>query len=224
MKMTADDIRLYLLPEVEERMRHYTQLAAGEVSGLGTVEEFDGGFLVTDLFLPKQRCSASGTELDQESVATLIMELDQAGADAGALRFWWHSHAGLDVFWSRTDEECLASLANGDYVLSLVTNKKGHMLARLDIFRPVRVTLDHIPVSVRSMGDSLREQCRDELHQKVENVPIPFAPTRLPLRGPELLPGWGEVQDDMDELEEQFMAGELTWQEYEDRLREVGNG
>ena len=42
MKLTAEDIRLYLLPEVEERMRHYTQLAAGEVSGLGMVEEFDG--------------------------------------------------------------------------------------------------------------------------------------------------------------------------------------
>ena len=25
-------------------------------------------------------------------------------------------------------------------------------------------------------------------------------------------------------LQEQFMAGEMTWQEYEDRLREVGNG
>jgi hypothetical protein len=32
------------------------------------------------------------------------------------------------------------------------------------------------------------------------------------------------VQDDLEELEEQFMAGELTWQEYEDRMREVGNG
>jgi hypothetical protein len=146
MKITAEDIRLYLLPEVEERMRHYTNLAAGEVSGLGTVEQFDGGFLVTDLFLPKQSCSPGGTELDQESVATLLMELDDAGADAGSLRFWWHSHGSMDVFWSRTDEECIDNLANGDYVLSLVTNKKGHTLARLDIFKPVRVTVDQVPV------------------------------------------------------------------------------
>ncbi len=225
MKMTADDIRLYLLPEVEERMRHYTNLAAGEVSGLGTVEEFAGGFLVTDIFLPKQSCSPSGTELDQESVATLIMELDQAGADAGSLRFWWHSHAGLDVFWSRTDEECIASLANGDYVLSLVTNKRGNVLARLDIFKPVRVTIDEVPVSVRSTGVTLLDDCRKDILERVNDIPAPFAPAiRFPSREPELFPHWGEVRDDLEELEEQFMAGELTWQEYEDRMREVGNG
>jgi hypothetical protein len=97
------------------------------------------------------------------------------------------------------------------------------MLARLDIFRPVRVTLDHLPVSVRSAGESLREKCREEIQQKVENVPVPFALDRFPRRQPDL-PSWGDVPDEIDELEEQFMAGELTWQEYEDRLREVGNG
>ena len=223
MKLTAEDIRLYLLPEVEERMRHYTNFAPGEVSGLGTVEEFNGGFLVTDLFLPKQTCSPGGTELDQESVATLIMELDQAGVDTGSLRFWHHSHNNLDVFWSGTDESCINNLANGDYVLSLVTNKKGHMLARLDIFKPVRVTLDHLPVSIRSTGESMLESCRQEIREKVANAPAPFAPIRFPQREPELLLGWGEVQDEFDELEEQFMAGEMTWQEYEDRMREVGD-
>ena len=225
MKMTAEDIRLYLLPEVEERMRHYTNLAAGEVSGLGTVEQFDGGFLVTDLFLPRQECSPGGTELDQESVATLLMELDHAGKDPGTLKFWWHSHGGLDTFWSRTDEECVNNLANGDYLLSLVTNKRGDVLARLDIFRPVRVTIDQVPVSVRSTGVALLDSCRQEIREKVNNIPIPFAPAiRFPSREPEMFPHWGEVQDDLDELEEQFMAGELTWEEYEDRMREVGNG
>ena len=223
MKMTAEDIRLYLLPEVEERIRHYTRLAAGEVSGLGTVEEFDGGFLVTDLFLPKQSCSPGGTELDQESVATLIMELDQDGKDSGSLRFWFHSHGNLDVFWSHTDEACINNLANGDYVLSLVTNKRGHTLARLDMFRPVRMTVDQVPVSVRSRSDALLDVCRREIDEKVVNIPVPFAPVRFPQRGPELLPNWQDVGDEIDELEELFMAGELTWQEYEDRLREVGN-
>ncbi len=224
MKLTAEDIRLYLLPEVEERIRHYTQLAVGEISGLGTVEEFDGGFLVTDIFLPKQSCSPGGTELDRESVATLIVELDQAGVDTGTLRFWFHSHSNLDVFWSPTDEQCISNLANGDYVLSLVTNKKGQMLARLDVFRPVRVTADQLPISVRSAGTTLRDQCEKEIGERVENIPIPFVRTRVPHRGPELLPSWGDVKDEFDEIEEQFMAGEMTWQEYEERLREVGNG
>ena len=225
MKLTANDIRLYLLPEVEERIRHYTTLATGEVSGLGTLEEFDGGFLVNDIFLPRQECSPGGTELDQESVATLLLELDNAGTDSGTLRFWWHSHGDLEVFWSHTDEECINNLANGDYVLSLVTNKKGNILARLDIFQPVRLTVDQLPVSVRSTGLTLLDACRQEVQAKVADRPIPFAtPGRLIQREPDLFPTWHHVGDELDELEEQFMAGELTWQEYEDRSREVGNG
>jgi hypothetical protein len=77
---------------------------------------------------------------------------------------------------------------------------------------------------VRSTGDALLDACRQEVLDKVENMPIPFGPLRFPQRGPELLSGWGDVRDEMDELEEQFMSGEMTWQEYEDRLREVGNG
>jgi len=225
MKITAEDIRLYLLPQVEERIRHYTDLAAGEVSGLGTVEEFDGGFLVTDLFLPKQTCFPGGTDLDQDSVATLIMELDQTGKDVGTLRFWWHSHGSLDVFWSGTDEECINNLANGDYVLSLVTNKRGQVLARLDIFRPVRVVVDEVSVSVRSRGQSLRDQCRREVEERVDNIPAPFSPAiGFPGRPPELLPSWGDMGNEVDELEELFMAGELTRQEYEDGLRGVRYG
>jgi len=230
MKLSAEQIRLYLLPEVEERIRHYTRLAAGEVSGLGTVEEFDGGFLVTDLYLPKQVCTPAGTELNQEAVATLLMELDGAGKDSGELKFWWHSHGSLDVFWSGTDRQCIENLANGDYVLSLVTNKKGAMLARLDIFRPARVTLDDIAVSVRSRDTGLLEACRKELQERVEESPIPFwAPGSHPVpAAPRRDMFLTEPTDDLgpmpdlDELDEQYMAGELGWEEYMDRVERGG--
>ncbi|MBM4355533.1 MAG: hypothetical protein FJ109_17380 [Deltaproteobacteria bacterium] len=228
MKLSAEQIRLYLLPEVEERIRHYTRLAAGEVSGLGTVEEFDGGFLVTDLYLPKQACTPAGTELDQEAVATLMLELDNSGKDPGGLRFWWHSHADMNTFWSKTDEQCIENLANGDYVLSLVTNKRGSMLARLDIFRPVRVTLDDIPVGVRTRDLGLLESCRKELLERVNDSPIPFwAPGSHPMAPrrevflTEPTSDLGPVPD-IDELDEQYLAGELAWEEYMDRVERGG--
>ena len=176
MKIRADHVRLFLLPEVEQRIRHYTDLANGEVSGLGTVEEFDGGFLVDKVFLPKQNCTPAGTTLDEDAVATLLMELEAAGEDSGRMRLWFHSHAHHDVFWSQTDEECIEGLANGDYILSLVTNKRGHTLARLDIFRPVRMTVDDIPVSIRSLDDQLRDACEQELVDRVTETPFPGAP------------------------------------------------
>jgi hypothetical protein len=78
---------------------------------------------------------------------------------------------------------------------------------------------------VRSTGVALLDTCRQELRENVNNVPVPFAPAiNFPAREPELFPTWHHVGDEINELEEMFMAGELTWQEYEERLREVGNG
>jgi len=232
-KIRADHLRLFLLPEVEQRIRHYTDLAGGEVSGLGTVEEFDGGFLVDKVFLPKQSCTPAGTTLDEDAVATLLLELEAAGEDSGRLRFWYHSHAHHEVFWSQTDEECIEGLANGDYVLSLVTNKRGAMLARLDIFRPTRMTVDDIPISVKAIDDDLRDICQAEISDRVAegNMFGPYHP-KLPAGQP-LLTHWADqprdVVDRMDVcrlqysvgespdaelLEQQYMEGLISWDEY----------
>ena len=226
MKLSAEQVRLFLLPEVEERMRHYTRLVRGEVSGLGLVEEFDGGFLVTDLFLPKQQCNASSTMLCEEAVATLLLELDRSGRDPAQLKFWFHSHGSLPVFWSNKDQECIEDLANGDFLLSLVTNKRGDMLARLDIYKPARVTVDDVLVSVRSRGESLLETCRKEILDRVHDVPV----SRLPV-GPmerkdrrdsgflweddvEVYSG----EDPLELLEQEMFEGNLTVEEYEHHL------
>ena len=228
-KIRADQVRLFVLPEVEERMRHFTDLATGEVSGLGTVEEFDGGFLVDRLFLPKQTCTPAGTTLDENSVATLLMEMEAAGEDSGRLRFWFHSHSHHDVFWSQTDEECIEGLANGDYVLSLVTNKRGATLARLDIFRPARMTVDDIPISVRAMDDDLRDTCQEELEDKLTEAPFgKHFPTKLPGRNQGLLVDqWNhqtpDVTDEIEFLHQQYQAGELSYVEYMEFMEEVGH-
>ena len=225
-KIRADDLQLCLLPEIEERIRHYTDLAAGEVSGLGTIEEWNGGFLVDRVFLPKQVCTPAGTTLDEDAVATLLLELEAEGEDSGKLRFWWHSHAHHNVFWSQTDEECIEGLANGDYVLSLVTNKRGHTLARLDIFRPARMTVDDIPVAVRTMDDTLRDTCEQELEEKLTETPLgPFHPKVSAGQQP-LLAHWDEspfdVVDEMEDLREQYQAGEISYVEYQGFLDELG--
>ena len=226
-KIRADDLQLCLLPEIEERIRHYTDLAAGEVSGLGTIEEWNGGFLVDRVFLPKQVCTPAGTTLDEDAVATLLLELEAEGEDSGKLRFWWHSHAHHGVFWSQTDEECIEGLANGDYVLSLVTNKRGSTLARLDIFRPARMTIDDIPVSVRSLEDDLRDICQAEIAERVAEGQM-FVPvmSKLPTGQGLLLDHWADqtfdAVDEIEFLREQFQAGEISSAEYQKCLDELG--
>ena len=170
MKTKAQRFRLWLLPEVEERIRHYTSLAAGEVSGLGLVEEVDGGFLVTRVFLPRQQCTHGGTELDQKSIAEILVGLEDEGIDSGTLKFWFHSHGNLDVFWSSTDEDCIAGLANDNYFVSLVVNKAGDSLSRLDLFRPVRVTIDNVPIGIRGHDLGLLEVCKAEVEENVTEI------------------------------------------------------
>ena len=226
-KIRADHVRLFLLPEVEQRIRHYTDLAGGEVSGLGTVEEFDGGFLVNNVYLPKQTCSPAGTTLDEDAIATLLMELEAAGEDSGRLRFWWHSHAHHDVFWSGTDEQCIEGLANGDYVLSLVTNKRGGTLARLDIFKPARVTVDGIPVSVHAVNDDLRNACAAELTANLSEIAgFGRHVVKMPAAERGLFDGhWSDspldAVDEMSALRHLFQAGELSYAEYVEHLEEL---
>lgn len=235
MKTTTENFRLFLLPEVEERIRHYVALAGGEVSGLGLAEEVDGGFLVTDVFLPRQECTPGGTELDQEWVAALLVTLEEEGRDSGGLKFWWHSHGNMGVFWSQTDEECIGGLANDNYFLSLVTNKAGDLLARLDLFGPVRVVVDQVPVVVRGRDAGLLEACRREFEERVKELPGPLACSpQLPLRerfGHEddmFLDHWAAADFNdagpflqVEELEALFSEGEITWEEYCKRLKSL---
>ena len=226
-KIRADHLRLFLLPEVEQRIRHYTDLANGEVSGLGTVEEFDGGFLVDDVFLPKQTCSPAGTTLDEDAIATLLLELEATDKDSGRLRFWWHSHAHHDVFWSQTDEECIEGLTNGDYVLSLVTNKRGAMLVRLDIFRPTRITVDNVPVSVRAREDELHERCANDLAESLTEIAgFGRHVVKMPAAERGLFDGhWSDspldAVDEMSALRHLYQSGELSYAEYAEHLEEL---
>ena len=230
MKTITEKFRLWLLPEVEERIRHYVSLASGEVSGLGLVDEVEGGFLLTQVFLPRQECTAGGTELDQDWVAALMVTLEEEGIDSGKMKCWYHSHGSLDVFWSNTDHECVAGLANDNYFLSLVVNKAGDMLARLDVFRPVRITIDDVPVAVRSQGSDLLDSCRKEFEDRVKEVPGVLTARFPRLVGDDmLLPLWaGDDFADpgpflhISQLEDAYADGEITWQEYNSRLREMG--
>jgi len=159
---------VFLVPEVEQRIRLFTQLADGEISGLGMVEEVDGGFIVTDIFLPRQMCSNAGTMLDPDDVAALMVRLTEEGREVEKLRFWWHSHDTLPTFWSATDNTCVEDLANDSYLVSLVTNKAGSVLCRLDLFQPVRATIDEVPVYVKGRDENLAAECRRLITENVQ--------------------------------------------------------
>lgn len=173
MKVSAVTPRLLLTPDVDQRLRHWTDIAAGEFSCLGLADQTEEGFLISEVFLLKQSCSASETELDQSAVAALLAELDKAGVDVGRVRAWIHSHATFNVFWSGTDARTIEALATGEWLASLVVNKAGSKLARLDIRAPVSVTLDEVPVDTIHDDLGLRAECELQFREQVTEVLMP---------------------------------------------------
>jgi hypothetical protein len=98
------------------------------------------------------------------------------GIDTSKLKLWWHSHANMGVFWSTTDENTIKLFDNG-WMISLVGNKKGEILSRLDIYDPIRFTLGNLELKIIIETDPLLEkQIEDEIAEKVKHF-VYTAPT-----------------------------------------------
>ena len=206
---------------VLERVRHYVDIAPGEVSALGVVERVGEDLVVTDLFLPKQSCSGASTEMDPADVAKLLVDLETQGIDPKTLRLWLHSHADMNTFWSQTDAETIAGLCNDGFLLSVVTNKKGAMLARVDVFEPIPFTIDKVPVEPLLPDFGLRDQCKVEIEAKVQRAVLPAV--RVASQRSDDADDFPLLLDDMAwaheqmELDRQFQDGEIDFAEYLER-------
>ncbi|MCC6477562.1 hypothetical protein IT157_10955, partial [bacterium] len=154
----------------------WTDCAKGEVSCLGLVEEIADvntslttALIVTDFFLVKQECTADETDMDSADVARLLAELESKGINSRKLRCWAHSHGSMGVFWSGQDEQCIAGLANGEWMLSLVVNKRRDSIMRLDQYHPAHLYLPDVAWDVvYPLVDGLAEACFSEFKAKVK--------------------------------------------------------
>ena len=120
------------------------------------------------MHLLEQESTDVGTELDPDAIAQLLV----SHPEPGKVRAWIHSHGDMKTFWSHTDEDCIEGLANDGLLVSLVVNKTGDYRCRVDLFKPIRITVDQVPVVVRVRSPLLRAECAKEFTQKVREVPV----------------------------------------------------
>ena len=161
---------LYIDPLVMKRIKYYAQAATGEVSGLGTVvKDENGRHIVNNVFLLEQESSAADTELSPEAISKLMTDMIKNNQNPAELKFWWHSHADMGVFWSGTDDACAESLSK-EFAFSLVVNKSGDTKCRLDLYAPFRITFDGVKVTELPQEDkNLKEACEKEVKEKVKS-------------------------------------------------------
>lgn len=153
-----------------QKLWYWTDLARGEFSALGEVEsvlDSESGRLIAlrivDLHLVRQTCSDAETEMDIGAVAELLGQVDP-----NRLHCWVHSHGTLPVFWSPTDEDCIAGLSEGGWLLSLVVNRRHDSRLRLDQFHPAHLTVDDLAWETYiPMDDAFEQQVRKEFEEKV---------------------------------------------------------
>ena len=157
----------------EAKIRKWVDLCDQEISGLGKVIIKDDGSLhVNSVYLLEQEVSPAETELDDDSVASLLFE---ARADEGEMVFWWHSHVNMNVFWSGTDLTTIKQFGKNGALLSAVYNKRGERKVSLYCqgqgFHPTifKDNLDMKPTELLSSDDV--DFCTAQFKAKVKETP-----------------------------------------------------
>lgn len=94
-----------------------------EVSGLGNVvvDEKNGVMRVVSAMLLPQKNQATHTEIDADAVAKAMFQNKDS---PGELKWWWHSHVQMGVFWSGTDTTTIREWGDNGWVLATVFNQK----------------------------------------------------------------------------------------------------
>lgn len=114
--------KIIIPKDVFDKVMHWCKKAApNEVSGFGVVEQLEPGtFKVKDAILLEQENTSGDTELNAAAIADA--EFDYL--NQGGLRWWWHSHVNMDVFWSGTDMAAMRQLGGQGWILATVFNLK----------------------------------------------------------------------------------------------------
>lgn len=168
---------IYIEPRAFLKLKYYIRNASGEISGLGKVKKVNGNMVVYDMMIYDQVSSSAHTELDEDKLATLMLKMIEQGEDLSQYKLWFHSHGSMGVFWSGTDQNTIHQLSSS-WMISIVGNKKFEFLTRLDIYDPVRVEMDELPLQLYFSDDpELEKEIVEEIKLKVkEPAPVIVSP------------------------------------------------
>lgn len=158
-----------VIPEaVWKRLMAYVLACPMEVGGIGSVELVGDALIVTDVFLLEQEVTPVKTLLDGKALRKFVTDWVRQGRDPEVLRFWWHSHADMPVFWSEVDMRTIREMSRDNYLVSLVGNHRLDTRTRITSSRPFPFAFDHVPVEVvPDLGEAIMKAAAEEVAKKV---------------------------------------------------------
>jgi len=129
------DFKIILPLKVREQIQYWVDKADNECSGLGDawLDLDKKEVRITRAFMLDQECSAVDTELDEKAIAKAMYEAhqDESNGIKRNIKFWWHSHVNMEVFWSGTDTKAMEELSEQSWFVNIVFNKKREMLGAI---------------------------------------------------------------------------------------------
>jgi len=149
-----------------------------EVGWLGTARIISDGFLIDEIFLVKQEVASTTTELDEDGIAELGVELlgsREDGMDVvNSIRFWGHSHVNMGTSPSGQDESQmnLFKQNNCDWFIRGIANKKGRIQFSVFYFK-FGIQYHDVPWSIyQEVDQSRREDWKKQIEDKVSEMSV----------------------------------------------------
>ena len=168
----ATNFNLVIPPLVMQKIFWWINKSSHEVSGFGHLDHDPdtNTFTVRDAILIKQEVGPTSTEIDPVALGKAMFE---TRAEHNALKWHWHSHVDMGVFWSADDKELIRSLAQQGWIVASVFNKKKECRTAFSgmcevLGMPHEIFVDNIPTCIETpLAEHLIEQWDGEYAEKV---------------------------------------------------------
>lgn len=169
---------IYLSLEVYQKMMTWTRMLKDEITGLGTVKELSpGSFLIDGMYLFDQFVSGARCEMTgAEALVDLCQRLEAKGESPSALKCWWHSHNTMGVNPSAQDDETGRNYCDNGYLISLITNHRGDIYSKMNLFKPLDMIIFDIPVYViqPELNQRIKTECLADVQKYVRNRSVTY--------------------------------------------------
>lgn len=141
------NVQLNIPVDIYEKIMFWVNMSDYEVSwwGLLDYEKDTNIFTVKEVFLLEQEVSRAETEISATAMHKIMFETRDSPYK---LRWWGHSHANMDVFWSGTDVETMMVNSQGGWLLSTVFNKKRELKTAFITDIPASLYIDNVPTNI----------------------------------------------------------------------------
>lgn len=113
--------KLVVPRDVMDKISWWMHRTDKEVSGFGSLDfdESTNTFTVRDAILLKQEVGPASAEIDPLAMAKAMFRMKD---EKNGLKWHWHSHVNMGVFWSADDMEIIRSLGQRGWILATVFN------------------------------------------------------------------------------------------------------